>query len=93
MSLVGKYFYLSEDDEYRTGRVEEQVEAGAYLVSFFCDVSCPVPWELWTLEQIAAPTRHAWEGWSFFPTREDLDKWLVWLETPRVSEVISLVRN
>ena len=90
--LVGSFFYFSRSDHYRTGEILTEISREYFLVRF--DSVQPgeptPPMELVSASEMA--TSHD-SHWFFFVTREDLDRWIAWLETPsepRVNVVRSL---
>ena len=81
--LVGSFFYFSRSDHYRTGEILTEISREHYLVRF--DSITPAepvpPMELVSTSEMSTtcPSGHRW---FFFTTREDLNRWLAWLETP-----------
>ena len=83
--LVGSFFLVDAGEHYRTGEILTEISREHYLVRF--DGSTPgeplSPMELVSVSEMAA-SHDTPSGcrWFFFTTREDLNRWLAWLETP-----------
>lgn len=86
-NLVGKFFIEDEDDHewYRTGEVRHDVERG-YLIRY--DVSdgganAPIqPMVIVTHEEITSMLDCGHKRWSFFDSRQELNRYIKWIETP-----------
>jgi hypothetical protein len=81
--LVGHFAYVYDSDTYRTGEIIEQVSSDHYLVQFddMSGGNMRMPLELVGAAEMAL-LDHIGRRWSFFPSRERLQKFLDWLETP-----------
>ena len=85
--LVGKFFLHSGPEHYQFGEVIEQISAECFLIrtdnsdkaigSIYCIVSLN---DLKSdLDDEDAPM---FIPWQFFASKKELDKYLLWLETP-----------
>ena len=95
--LVGSFFLADTGEHYRTGEILTEISREHYLVRFDSIIPGePVsPMELVSASEMThdSPSGHRW---FFFTTREDLNRWLAWLETPsepRMSVVRPLPRD
>jgi hypothetical protein len=85
-TIVGSFVYVCDGEHYHTGEILAEISHEHYLVRFDnpTDARVPMPMELVSTTEMAAP--HGVHGvgrpWSFFATRDDLDRWITWLDTP-----------
>jgi hypothetical protein len=89
--LVDKFFLCSEYESYRTGIVK-QVDGNMALVQFDPMGKMPAPgMELVSLQEMATSTDDGIKVWSFFATRDQLDAFVTWLNSPGRPQVVKLV--
>ena len=96
-SIVGMHFIKDCGDNFRFGEVVGQV-GEAYLVKFddftAKGSSVPLPLELASVAEMLEVAGTGTKRFGFFRTREELDAWWEWLDTPEGSErVVSLVKK
>ena len=82
--LVGSFVLVEDSEHYHTGEILAEISREHYLVRFdnVVDASVPMPMELVSATEMAAGAHGVGRRWSFFATRDDLDRWIAWLETP-----------
>ena len=81
----GSFVFVDDGEHYRTGEIHAEPTPGYFLVRF--DSVSPgeptSPMELVGVSEMAAPHDGSrGRRWSFFTTRDDLDRWIAWAETP-----------
>ncbi len=84
--LVGSFVLVTNKDHetFRTGEIIKQVSPGYYFVQFDAvgGDDMPEPMELVGEAEMASVCENCGERqWSFFPSREQLQKYVAWLET------------
>ena len=99
-SLNGKFVIRNDENGYRTGQIED-VTDDVVLVRFdnmrpeAGDPRFVFPMELVSLAELSCSMitddDNSIKTWGFFPTREDLDGFLAFLERPSKPEVVKLV--
>jgi hypothetical protein len=86
---------MSTDEYYKCGRVVEVVGEGYFLVEWDPgDQLHGYTKSLMTLHNVMCVSSH--EEWNFFNTRESLDEYIDWVETPPIngeSKVLPFVKN
>ena len=85
MGLVGKFFLHSGADYYQTGEILEKAAPGFYFLKFDGHNDAPAAVKLFCIEDLA--TEMEADGspdieWQFFLTRQELDDYVLWMETP-----------
>jgi hypothetical protein len=94
--LEGKFFLRSDVDYYRTGQVIKFAK-GTALVQYDQmanpDASWSMPMELICHDELAHAETELGKVWGFFNSREELDGYLNWMETPQQQgqQVVKLV--
>lgn len=86
MNLTGKYVFISSEDHYKFGRIIGRAGFEAYLIQFQPPDAVPevgIHAELYSLEEMT----ETWGDnnlrcWTFYDTKEALDTYVKWLETP-----------
>jgi hypothetical protein len=96
--LVGNLVLVDDyqNKTFRTGEIIEQVSPDYYLVQFddMSGGNMRVPLELVGAAEMAL-LDHIGRRWSFFPSRDHLQKYLDWLETPSEPrmKVVRLIKD
>lgn len=88
--MVGKFFLQDAGEMYRTGEFVEQVSPESWLARYDAVGPEGPPVEPMLMVHVAdmCGLDPEDEGqWFVFETREDLRKWLAWLETPETPKV------
>jgi hypothetical protein len=85
MSLVGKFFLHSSAGYYQTGEVLERAASGFYFLKFDGINGAPAVVKMFCIEDLTAEIEA--DGcpdfeWQFFVTRQELDDYILWMETP-----------
>jgi hypothetical protein len=86
-SIVGSFVLVNNKDHesFRTAEIIKQVSPGYYFVQFdnMGGGDMPIPIELVGEAEMASVCENCGERrWSFFPSRERLQKYIDWIETP-----------
>ena len=94
MSLVGKFVHVNNGEYYKTGEIMEAVTEELFLVKFDpVNIPAEIPdMGLFHASQMV-DTHEGIRDWSFYNTRQELDAWLKWLDTPTKSQVVKLVKK
>lgn len=93
--MLGKFVMIEDGDSFRTGEVT--AVHGEFLLVQFDDMCpgrgvVPMPAGLYHLTEAAAMAGDM-KAWSVFPSREKLQAYLDWLNSPARPQVVSLVRK
>jgi hypothetical protein len=85
--IVGSFVLVNDKDHetYRTAEIIKQVSPGHYFVQFdnISGGDMPMPIELVGEAEMASLCENCGARlWSFFPSRERLQKYIDWMETP-----------
>ena len=85
--IVGSFVLVNDKDHetYRTAEITKQVSPGYYFVQFdnISGGDMPMPIELVGEAEMASLCENCGARlWSFFPSREGLQKYIDWMETP-----------
>jgi hypothetical protein len=94
--LAGMFFMRSDEEYYRTGQVIKASKREA-LVQYDQmanpDASWAMPMELVSTDELANAETELGKVWGFFATREQLDGYLKWMDTPQMAgpQVVKLV--
>ena len=86
-SIVGSFVLVNNKDHqsFRTAEIIKQVSPGYYFVQFdnMGGDDMPIPIELVGEAEMASVCENCGERlWSFFPSREGLQKYIDWMATP-----------
>ena len=85
MSIVGKFFFHCGKEYTQTGEVVEQTSADTVLVKFDHCEHIPPTMTLIPISSMISkvkPDGSIDGNWELFATREQLDAWLAWLDSP-----------
>jgi hypothetical protein len=96
MSMVGKFFFCAGKEYTQTGEIIEQPSPDIVLVRFdHCDHIPPTMTLVAVSEMVSVmrPDGSVDSDWEFFATREQLDTWMAWLETPPDNKKLSVVAS
>jgi hypothetical protein len=94
MSMVGKFFHESNTDYYSTGQIVGEVERGPYfIVEYDAKVGTPPTVQHLIDASEMAEIEDGIRKWSFFDSREALQQWMDWLDSPASPKVVNLVRK
>lgn len=88
--LVGMFFMQDNGDRYSTGEIVAEVGAGVYLVRFDGQ-EVTLPMELVSFPELLEIKSDGLKAWTLFNTREELQAWDDWLNTPSKPKVVSIV--
>lgn len=82
--IVGSFVFVDNSEHYHTGEVLTEVAPEYYLVRFDNSTNdrVPMPMELVSASEMAATDNAGYRRWLFFATRDDLTRWITWLDTP-----------
>lgn len=85
--LVGKFFLVNDDanEHYRTGEVAAQVTSDHYLMQYDNMGGGDIQFgsEVVDVDEMTTVCKHCdAKRWSFFDSREKLETFLNWLDTP-----------
>lgn len=83
--LVGKYFYLSSGDGYHTGVIEQAIET-SFLLLRTDPVLNGAPSLLRLVDLVFFSCEDDDQFCALFDTKEELDSWVLWLDTPSDKE-------
>jgi hypothetical protein len=94
--LVGKFVFVDSGEAYRTGKITASVDDHYFLVQFdnMVDTNAGKGATLVCLHEMSAAYDDDGleiKSWSFYDTREDLQKFIDWLDAPDKPEVVKLV--
>jgi hypothetical protein len=90
--LSSMYFTVSEDDgTFSAGQIISLASNGVYFVRFEGE-EVTLPLELVTVGEMLQSTVEGYKIWRFFPTLDEREKWIEWLDKPAKARVLSLVR-
>ena len=82
-SIVGSFVLVNNKDHesFRTAEIIKQVSPGYYSTTWAA--AMPIPIELVGEAEMASVCENCGERrWSFFPSRERLQKYIDWMATP-----------
>jgi len=96
-SIVGSFVLVNNKDHqtFRTAEIIKQVSPGYYFVQFdnMGGDDVPIPIELVGETEMTSMCANCGERlWSFFPSRERLQKYIDWMATPAEPK-IKVVRS
>ena len=94
-SLEGKFVLWNGPESYRTGQIKTGFE-DSVMVQFDrmgdnSDASWNFPMELVCGEELTHAVEDGLKVWGFFDTRQELDAFLAWLDSPSEKQVVRLV--
>jgi hypothetical protein len=95
MNLTGKHIFYFDDEYSKTGVIVGRADPETYLVQFDLVDAAPGVSPHAELYTLAEMTEQTWgdglKCWTFYDTREALDAYVRWLETPAESKGPKLV--
>lgn len=83
-TLAGLFFMWDHGESYQTGAILRQVNDDAYLVLFDVLAGEPAinPMFLLDMDDFTDKDETGYPAFRFFDTREELDRFVVWIRTP-----------
>ena len=89
MNLTGKYVFVATEEHYKFGQIIGCVGFETYLVQFQPSDAVPeagIRAEVYSLEEMTETWGDGQKCWTFYDTKEALDLYVEWLETPSEDE-------
>jgi hypothetical protein len=93
-TIVGMFFLRDGGEYYVTGEILAEVKDGFYLMKPDNMNGIPVssPLEVVQIEDMTLMNDYGIPAISLFSTREALDAWIAWIDTPSKPRVLNLVK-
>jgi hypothetical protein len=93
-NLVGMFFMRDYGETHSCGEIVGSLSANHYLLKVDRIDRVPVspPMEVMHLDDMADVSISGYPAVMLFTTREELDAWHEWLDTPSEPRVVSLVK-
>ena len=94
--LEGKFVIYNSGGAWRSGQVK--IASGETLLVQFDQMTAPdptwsLPAELVCLHQVMHEQDEDLKAWGFFDTREALEAYVKWMDTPSKPRVVQLVKG
>jgi hypothetical protein len=94
--LVNKFVFVDSGETYRTGKITAEIDGHFFLVQFDnmtdkTEAKCATPVCLHEMSVAYDDDGLEIKSWSFYDTREELQKFIDWIDAPAEPEVVKLI--
>jgi hypothetical protein len=89
-----EYVIVDNGDSYRTGKIIDKLGDEHFIIQFddMSGTTDATPAEMVCIAEMASILPNGFKAWGFFNTREDLRKWIDFLDGPRKPSIVNLVK-
>jgi len=90
-----EYVFVDDLDSYRTGKILETVGECYFLVQFddMSGLSANLPAEMIHISEMVSVLPDGSRTYGFFKSRDDMNAWISYLDSPRKPSVVNLIKK